>query len=464
MKSPKIHLKAIYLIAFFVLVSCSTSGEQSTEDLTGSVAISNATILTMTSEVPLENHSVIIRDGKIHKIMPNADVPEGIETIDGSGKWLVPGLAEMHAHIPVAQDNDELVRETLFLYLSNGVTTIRGMLGNPYHLELRQEVENGNILGPRIYTSGPSINGNSAPDPETAAAMVREQKELGYDFLKLHPGLSRETFDEIDRVADEVGITFSGHVSIDVGVRRALEAKYASIDHLDGYVEGLVPESLNVDPASNGFFGINFTDIADLQYLEELVSSTQNNDVWIVPTQCLMERWAGPVDPEAIGAEDEMQYMSPQTRENWVNAVKRFQENEDFDPEQAARFIELRRSIMKRLHDAGVGLALGSDAPQIFNVPGFSIQHELRAMTDLGLSEYEALTTGTLNPARFFNAVGEFGQIIEGASADLILVNGNPLEDIGNMRNPAGVMVRGTWMSGDDIAARLARISQKYGG
>ncbi len=465
MKRKSIYGRAIGLIALFILVSC-TSGENQKKDPArweGAFAIHGVNIISMVGEEILNDHSIIVRDGLIDSIVPSSELPEGIDLIDGAGKWVVPGLAEMHAHIPVARDGDEtLVEETLFLYLSNGVTTIRGMLGNPYHLELRNKVLDGSILGPRIYTSGPSINGNSAPDPETAARMVRTQKEAGYDFLKLHPGLTLETFDEIDRVAEEVNIPFSGHVSVFVGIRRALEAQYASIDHIDGYIEGLVPEEEEADPESNGFFGLNFTDITDTTMIRGLAVMTREKGVWVVPTQCLLERWVGPVDPAGIIAEPAMKYMSPNIREAWVRNVKQFQADENYDPERATRFLEIRRDILKQLDSEGAGLLLGSDAPQIFNVPGFSIQHELKAMINAGLDEWTTLKMGTVNPAVFFGSKGDFGQIMEGSSADLVLVDSNPLDDISNMEDPAGVMVRGTWLSREEIAERLKQIADKY--
>src|SRR5690625_345707 len=166
-------------------------------------------------------------------------IPEGATLIDGTGRYLIPGLAEMHAHIPSSREGVEAMERVLFLYAANGATAARGMLGHPAHLELRARAARGEIISPRIYTSGPSFNGNSTPDPETARALVVSQLEAGYDFLKLHPGLSREVFDAIVEAADEVGIPFAGHVSADVGLDPTLAARQASIDHLNAYIEAL---------------------------------------------------------------------------------------------------------------------------------------------------------------------------------------------------------------------------------
>ena len=300
------------------------------------------------------------------------------------------------------------------------------MLGQPYHIELKDKVLSGEILGPRIYTSGPSLNGNSVTSLERAEQIVRDQKAAGYDFMKMHPGLSLENFNKIVETAKEVEMPFAGHVSIDVGVRKSLQAKYASIDHVDGYIEGLVPESAGV---------------------------------WIVPTQVMMERWVGPEAPEALGQEPEMKYMPPNTLNNWIRTKKQVIEAPNYSAEEAEQFNELRRKIIKKLHDGGAKFILGSDAPQVFNVPGFSIQRELEAMTRSGFTPLEAIQSGTINPAIFFSAEGEYGVIKPGASADLILLQENPLENINNTRSQLGVMVRGKWMTKADIQKRLDEIA-----
>jgi imidazolonepropionase-like amidohydrolase len=155
--------------------------------------------------------------------------------------------------------------------------------------------------------------------------------------------------------------------------------------------------------------------------------------------------------------------MPRQTLEAWINNVKQFQSNAAYTVENAIAFIELRDKILKSLYNAGVGMLLGSDAPQIFNVPGFSIQHELKAMVDAGIPNYDALKSGTLNPAIFFGKENEFGMVKAGHSADLILLNANPLDDISAISSRSGVMVRGRWMPESEIQQRLAEIAAQNG-
>ncbi|NJN41861.1 MAG: amidohydrolase, partial [Flammeovirgaceae bacterium] len=194
----------------------------------------------MDTERVIESQTVVIKGGKITEMGTKVKYSKDALVIDGKGKFLMPGLAEMHAHVPPISDIEPM-KEVLSLFAASGITTIRGMLGHPRHLELREMINKNEIIGPRFYTTGPSFNGISVKNSETGIRMVREQKEAGYDFLKLHPGLTKETFGAISTTANEVGIPFVGHVSFGVGVWRAIESGYSSIDHIDGFVEALVP-------------------------------------------------------------------------------------------------------------------------------------------------------------------------------------------------------------------------------
>jgi imidazolonepropionase-like amidohydrolase len=161
-------------------------------------------------------------------------------------------------------------------------------------------------------------------------------------------------------------------------------------------------------------------------------------------------------DPLGDERED-LQYVPSNMVEGWSNRANSF--SDQLDPEAAMAFIEIRRGIIKTLHDAGAGILLGSDAPQVFQVPGFSMHEELAEYVAAGLTPFQALQTGTVNVAQFYDAEDERGTVAEGMVADLILVNGNPLENVGAVRRPAGVMVRGEWVSGEEIEARLETLA-----
>jgi len=449
-----------YFLVFFLALCGCTATQKDTPSRVETI-VSDVKILDVRNGNVLAEKHVMIDSGKILQIIDSsAELPDADTVINGSGKFLMPGLAEMHAHIPSPEWGRNLTKETLFLYLSNGVTTIRGMLGHPIHLELREQAKNNEILSPRIYTSSPSLNGNTVPTKEEARNKVMTYHDEGYDFLKLHPGIKREVFDEIVKTAQEVGIPYAGHVSVFVGIRHALESNYTSVDHVDGFLEGLVPESADVAPDENGFFGYSFTDLVEQEKISELVALTQEHDVWVVPTQSLFDRWFSPEDPSVLASAPEMKYMPASTLDDWINSKQGLISDENYKPEMWEKFNEIRKKIILQLHQEGQGLLLGSDAPQVFNVPGFSIHHELEGMIDAGLTPAEALRIGTLNPAIFFGREGDFGEVVEGASADLILLPGNPLEDLSVLKEHEGVMVRGRWLSREEIERRLAEIAE----
>lgn len=455
---------ASYTLASLLFLFSCTSTTPSEVSGTFDYAITNVNLVTMTSPGVTTGRAVFIKDGVIQKIVSEKSVKPGQadHMIDAKGAFLVPGLAEMHAHIPQPGPGPDKVKETLLLYLSQGVTTIRGMLGHPSHLELREKVNAGEVLGPRIYTSGPSFNGNSVPTAEVAREMVKEQKAAGYDFMKLHPGIKRDVFDSMVVAANSENFGYSGHVSTLVGIRRALESGYGTVDHIDGYLEGLVPNRDQLDPNSNGFFGLNWVPMVDMSLLDELISLTLENGVAVVPTQSLMERWLSPKPAEEILSEPEMIYMSPQTREQWKNTKKNFEADPSYSQENADKMNEIRREMLKRMHEAGVTIILGSDAPQVFNVPGFSAHHELKSLVNAGLTPFEALKTGTINAAAYFGQQGKFGEISEGASADLVLVKKNPLDDVANMDAISWVMVRGQMLDRKFLDEELGKIAAMY--
>ncbi len=452
----KLLLKFILLLP---VVSCSA--QQFIDNAKQEIIFTTVNVIPMDTERVLLNQVVVVRNGRIAAIgdAGKTKYSKNAYLIDGKGKYLIPGLAEMHAHVPPV-DDIEPMKEVLLLFAVNGVTTIRGMLGHPKHLELRTKIQSGEIFGPRFITSGPSFNGQSVKTAEAAAEMVRQQKTAGYDFLKLHPGLSKETFAAIAKTAKEVKIPFAGHVSFDVGVWRAIEAGYATIDHLDGFIESLVPETENTTEQQNGLFAMFIADKADTSKISRLTTALRNNKIWVVPTQALAERWFAPgKSPEALRSEPEMKYMPANTLNNWVNTKKNLMNNPQYNPEAINRFIALRRKLIYACNKNGVGLLLGSDAPQVFDVPGFSLHHELQYMVDAGLTPYEALKTGTVNVAGFLNKQ-DMGVIKTGAIADLVLLNGNPLKDIKQVKNIEGVMLGTKWLDKDRIINELKKLEK----
>lgn len=416
-------------------------------------AFINVNVVPMTEDHVIAAQTVVVEDSVITLIGPvdTTPLPPNADIVDGTDRFLLPGLAEMHAHVPDAAAAD--LDRVLTLFAANGVTTVRGMLGRRSHLQLRTALLNGEVFGPRLITSGPSLNGDSVSGAADAARQVRSQHEAGYDFLKIHPGLDAGEFAAIADAANELGIPFAGHVPVAVGVDNALAAGIASIDHLDGYLAALMPADSDASGGYGGFFDVMLADQLLQERIADIATRTAAAGTWNVPTESLFEHRVSAVSVAELSRRPEMRYMPVATVQQWVRAKQRQENERGFSPELASKAIQLRRELIMALHAAGAGLLLGSDAPQVFNVPGFSLQHELHFMVESGLTPFEALATGTTAAAEFLGT--NTGAVEVGRDADLLLLDANPLLDISNTRRVHGVMLRGRWYSSRELHSRL---------
>ena len=331
-----------------------------------STAFLNVNVVPMNSEVVVAAQTVVVTDGIIVEIgdVDLVPVPEEAEVVDGTDRFLMPGLTEMHAHVPDANSDD--LGRVLTLFVANGVTTIRGMLGRPSHLGLRRELLDGRKFGPRLITSGPSLNGNSVNGPADGAQMVRAQHAAGYDFIKIHPGLSSEEFAAVARTANELSMSFAGHVPVAVGVENALSANMATIDHLDGYIAALLPANTDPSGGYGGFFDVLLADQVFEDRIEDIASQTAAAGTWNVPTQSLFEHRVSDISIADLRNRAEMRYMPSSTVDQWVRAKEQQLAERGFSAAIATRAIDIRRRLILALHRAGAGLLLGSDAPQVF--------------------------------------------------------------------------------------------------
>ena len=449
------------IFALFITLATSGFAQELVSNRQRDIAFRGVNVIPMDRERIIENQTVVVRNGRI-TAMGRAGavrVSRDALVVDGTGKYLLPGWAEMHAHVPPI-DDIEPMKDVLTLYLVNGITTTRGMLGHPKHLELRGRINSGDILGPHFYATGPSFNGQTVKTAERGAQMVREQKTAGYDFLKLHPGLTKETFPAIARTAQEVGIPFVGHVSFNVGVWRAIDANYSSIDHLDGFIEAITPGSDTLAEQETGLFGAWIGYRADVSRIPKLVNALREKQIRVVPTQAIAERWLSPLPAEAFTDDPAMKYVKPQDVQNWIKAKNSYTTNANFSKEHAQKLVEVRRKLIYECQKNGVELLLGSDAPQVFNVPGFSIHDEMKYLVDAGLTPYETLRTGTVNVASYLKKP-DSGVVKTGNVSDLVLLSGNPLTDISQTRTIEGVMIGTNWLSKNYIQTELKRLEKK---
>ncbi|HET6409758.1 MAG TPA: amidohydrolase family protein, partial [Chthoniobacteraceae bacterium] len=341
----------------------------------------------------------------------------------------------------------ELFENVFFLFVSNGVTTVRSMLGFPGQLEWREKAKRGEIIAPTLHLAGPSFTGSgptATTSVEQAVERVKAQKAEGWDLLKVHPGLKLEVYEAMAKTAREVGIEFSGHIPADVGLVRAIDLGQRTVDHLDGYIEYLNAQDTPIDRGK----------------LDEIVRKTRDTGTWVIPTMVLWETIIGAANPNEMEAFPELKYMPGQMVQNWKTSYRRKLIAPDFNAARARQTAANRKVLLKALSDGGAKIIFGTDAPQQYSVPGFSIHRELRAIKDAGMSNFQILQSATKNVGDYYQAVDKFGQVATGHRADLLLLSGNPLDDLGQIAKRAGVMVRGRWIPEAEIQARLEKIAE----
>ncbi|MGE5801873.1 MAG: amidohydrolase family protein [Gemmatimonadota bacterium] len=414
------------------------------------VAIVNVNVLPMDSERVLEGQTVIVANGRITGLgdARRVQIPAGAQTIDGSGKYLIPGLADMHVHFH-GNPPDEYPL-LLQLYVANGVTTILSLKGAPQILELRSAVIAGRVFGPRLYTVGSFVNEPFVTTPDEVERAVVEQKRAGYDFVKLHGDLTREAYHRLLSVAQREGIRVVGHAPRNLG----LEAMFAErpAQYALAHAEEFLYDRQNRSTDSS------------LPYVEaripELARETAAARIWLMPNLTAYKMIARMVhDLPAVLARPEVLYLPRSSQVMWGPATNPYTNRIRPDRhEPMMQRYALLEKLVREFHARGVRMLIGTDAMNTGVVPGYSTHDEMADLAQAGLPRYEVLRAATANAAEFLGEDGERGTIAPGQRADLVLLDANPLVDIANTRRIAGVMLRGRWLSASDIAAMLERL------
>lgn len=414
----------------------------------GTWAIIGANVIPMTSDTVIRNATVLVRDGRIVAVgfSGSVRVPSGAGQLMAQGRYLIPGLADMHTHLySDGAVPDSAGPAELGVMLANGITAARLMIGTPEHLVLRRQVESGEVAGPQLWVASPhfateaSENARVVTTPDEVRQAVREVKLAGYDFVKVTFGIVGPLYDALVEEGKAQGIRIVGHVEPEVGVRRAIAAGQ-QIEHLDAYFEGALADSAPMHESITQFRLYRPQNWASLDFMDDakltaLAVETARSGTWSVPTLEIFNRaFSIPLTDEELHALPDWQMIPRAIRQPYVNSRNRYWA-QPVSREQRARFAAIRNAIVKRIADAGGAgrIMAGSDSPDLLMAYGWAMHREIAHLVRAGLTPWQALAAATRNPAEFLGAMDEWGTIAPGRRADMVLLGGNPLEDIDNV-------------------------------
>ncbi|HEV8582652.1 MAG TPA: amidohydrolase family protein [Thermoanaerobaculia bacterium] len=447
------------------------------------LVFTHVTVIDMTGAPPSLDMTVVITGDRITDLGKSGAVraPEGAQVIDATGKFMIPGLWDMHVHW--------YHKDYLPLFVANGVTGIRIMWGAPLHQQWRQEIEQGALLGPRLAIASPIVDGPKpiwpgslavGSDAEGRQAVIRSKQE-GAEFIKVYSRLPREAYFAIADEAKKQGIPFAGHVPSSVTVAEASDAGQKSIEHFTGVLDSCSTREEELRKASADAWanlpeGQAFPSRATVRPLTRLSLETfspekantlyarlARNHTWQCPTLVVQRNMAFIKDP-AIHDDPRVKYMPPQIASGWAPAGDfRLKDRTEEDFALARSVYNKLTQLVAPMRRAGVELLAGTDVLNPYCFPGFSLHDELTLLVEAGLSPMEALQAATLNPARYLGKEKDLGTVEKGKIADLVVLDANPLEEIGNTRKIDSVVTGGKLHPKSELQKMLADIETMAG-
>jgi imidazolonepropionase-like amidohydrolase len=404
---------ALFLILPALLLGLSEGGRRPE-----SLVLTHVTVIDVAGGVTKPDMTVVITGDRISEVAEAGKVvaPPGATIVDAAGKFLIPGLWDMHVHW--------YNRDTLTLFTANGVTGIREMFGNPDLLRWRQDIAKGSLPGPRMIVASPIIDGPQpvwptsivAPNADEGRKAVIKVKKDGADFVKVYSRLPRDAYFAIADEARRQGLPFAGHVPSSVSAAEASDAGQKSIEHLTGIMIALSDKKA-----------------------DELFARFVKNETWQCPTLTVL-RGRAYLGDENFRRDQRLKFIPPQMKERWS---QRIANRNDENYSNAKKVFQKELEIVGAMRKAGVQLLAGTDTGNPFCFPGFSLHEELALLVIAGLTPVEALRSATLNPAKFLGLDKTLGTIEQGKVADLVLLDANPLEDVRNTQRINAVISNG---------------------
>lgn len=412
-----------------------------THALHGHVLFRDVRVVNPDTGTVTAGQAVLVSDRTIQWVGNDADAPAqpDSQTVLGHGRYLIPGLVDMHVHTNNAGD--------LLLDLSAGVTSVRDMAGFPWMLKMRDAVNTGAMLTPTFYVAGPLFNQFALQgyavtpiDAVDARRMVRQQAACGYDFIKVWNILPEPMFDAIAEESHVMGMDLVGHVPHDISVRHAAQAGMRTMEHLKGFLNDATLE------------------LGDTDY----AAAVDGPPLWITPTLYTNRAHARPHGDEArtLLTEPRYRYVPLRKRLSWSRIADQPESRSDALMRKAQPILA---EIMSKLEAEHAHFLAGTDSASLpFEVRGFALLDELALLHQAGLSAQEALRAATSEPAHAMRDPQSFGLIENGMRADLVLLEANPLEDIAAVTKNDGVMAHGLWLTRPDLDAALASLGKIY--
>lgn len=424
-------------------------------------ALLGVNVIPMNKETVLKDQVIIIEQGKIKAMGDRSrmKIPKDMKTIDATGKYLLPGLVDMHAHFFYEQgDHVNTCEAELKMMLANGLTTARIECGDPVYLEARKKVAEHDWIGPKLLVSSPQFVGNwpwpgkvfaeICKTPAEAEAAVKACKQAGYDEIKITFMVKRDVYDAIIKTAKAQGIKVTGHVGPLVKLPAALEAKQ-QIEHMDEFIDMLLPDTTYNHGQSVSDMNIwrkkawATVPALDESKIPALVASVKAAGIYVTPTNYFFfSSFADSIADETYKNRPDFAYIPSKIKEErWK--VKETYWKKAPPPEARLKYKDIRKKMTYALWKAGVPLMAGSDSPEWFLVQGFSIHDELATFVSAGMSPYAALETATKHPLTYLGLIKTKGTVEQGKDADLLLLDRNPLEDITHTRSIDAVIIHG---------------------
>jgi imidazolonepropionase-like amidohydrolase len=463
-------LRRAFGLSLLVALGCAPQRPPASERSDPGLVITHVTVIDPRDGTATPDRAVAIRGDRIIGVTRSADaaIPAGTRTIDAAGKFLIPGLWDMHIHTFFGTWVPGGEQVTLPLFVANGVTGVRDM-GSELEpiLRARAAIAQHRMLGPRMVIAGPMLDGPKTQFPASIAITtpddgrraVQMLVERGVDFIKIQSYVPRDAYFAIAEECRKRGVVFVGHVPDAVRGAEAANAGQKSFEHLIGVFEGssTAEDALLVGPKGPG----RFLDTYDAGKEAALTQILLARQTWQCPT-LYWERGQWLVDAIDVSHDPDAPYAPVSWRDkSWPRFTASIMKDLDTDPLAVRqRFVTHELELVRRLHDAGVPFLAGTDTPAGVDViPGASLHRELARFVDAGFTPLAALQTATINPARFLGRLADLGTVEPGKLADLVLLDRNPLVDIAGTRAIAAVVLAGRYLSRDELEGILRDVA-----